>query len=352
MPNYTNTLVSGTELQRRVLALTEQAAELETRDAEITRQIAEAHATGDGDLEALTAERREVRATHDDLTAALPILRERLAQHRVTTSEALITDWLTDLAGPAAQQTHAARARELDRVQRLEGEMEEAQQAADRHALRATLLAHCSRALIAAFGLDLPPIVPPNTAPTEAHLRRSSLERALTLDELTEAVREVARIVGQDPDLAVPEFGEAIEVLLEAWPPKSPQDLMAARRERYDAPHRAEIARVDTWVKEQLAAGPVADDELRQRAEAADVPVQGRSALGWGQATLPDALRRVGAFAVVPYRGADPEDVAAASNYEDQGGRDGLWWVLHRTPGLMVPPEKVATAFTMHAIRA
>jgi hypothetical protein len=333
----------GTALERRVSTLSEQAADLEARDHEITRQIAEAHATGDGDLEALTSERREVRAMRDDLTAALPILRERLAQHRVTAAEAAIE---------LAQTAHGEEVRELDRVKRLEAELAEARQAAELSRLRGKLLSNCSRALVGAFNLDLPLIAVPNgPPPLGTDSRRTPLERALSLDELAEAVREVGRIVGQDPDLAVPQFEEAVDVLLEARPPKSPRQIMDERRTRVDAPHKAEIARVDAWVREQLSAGPVADTELRERAVAANIAIRGRSKLGWGQATLPDALRRVGAFAVVPYRGLDREELAAAEPYEEHGGRDGLWWVLHGTPGLVVPREGVTSALMMHALR-
>jgi hypothetical protein len=110
---------------------------------------------------------------------------------------------------------------------------------------------------------------------------------------------------------------------------------MCEARDANDAAERAETGKVDDWLREQLADGPVPYDTLRDRAKAAGITVRGRSKRGWGQATLAEAGRRIGAFPVVAYRGSDPEQLTAARQHED----GVLYWTLRKTPGLMVPSQ-------------
>ena len=127
-----------------------------------------------------------------------------------------------------------------------------------------------------------------------------------------------------------------MEALLVARPPKSMLTLNAERREAMDRPHKEAIARVDAWLKEQLAEGPVAYDVLAERAGAAGIAVRNARApaLGWGRCSLGQTAQRLGVFPVVAYDGDNEEELAAAAQWED----DTIYWTLRRTKGLMVLP--------------
>ena len=68
--------------EARAAALEAQAKELGEQERDLTKKIAECHATGAGDLDALTRERREVRELRADILETLPLVRDRLEKDR------------------------------------------------------------------------------------------------------------------------------------------------------------------------------------------------------------------------------------------------------------------------------
>ena len=68
--------------EARAAALEQQAEELAARESDLTKKIAESHATGVGEVDALTRERREVRELRADVLESLPLVRKQVAKDR------------------------------------------------------------------------------------------------------------------------------------------------------------------------------------------------------------------------------------------------------------------------------
>jgi hypothetical protein len=323
------------------------------REREITRlerglaevQLDEARRA---EVKKLTAELKEAETDRDDLTRGLRVLNPLIKERRLLAYGTLIREWYDDKLAPAAAKAHERRAHHLGKIKQLEAQLRTSRAKAEQHRERGKLLADASTALRCALNLDgVAPIeAPEGKRGPGAASRLTELERALNRRDYAAAARSAVRALADDP-AGIPELGEAVEGLLLAHSPRSGQQLMAERRDAKDAAERAELAKVDEWLREQLADGPVPYDTLRDRAKAAGITVRGRSKRGWGQATLAEAGRRIGAFPVVAYRGSDPEQLVAARQYED----GVLYWTLRKTKGLMVPSEFVRSTAQAAAIR-
>lgn len=349
MSKDTITLAQVAEEAARATELERQLAQLDARDQELAQAIADSFLNGNEDVSGLNAEREEVRAKRMPIAAALPKLREKIAERRVSASLAFLSEWH---AGPLANEAQTCEAGYQEcqvQATRIEKELQRVRAQAEVHRERVQVLADVSKALRLAFALPATPVGQPSARrQPDAPIRRTSIENAVSLDNLSKAAREVVRVMSDDRVLGSPELAEAVETLLLAKPPKSPEQLNAERRDAIDRPHRDEIERVDNWLKSQLANGPVPHDKLIQRAVKARVTVQGRSELGWGQATLRDAARRVGAYQVVRYTGSDFDDRTAAEKWE----ADVVYWTLRPAPkGLAVPRGRIMDAIKMSALR-
>ena len=86
------------QAQERLAALEQQAAELGEREATLSQKIAAAHASGSGDLEKLSKQRREVRGQRADLLEAIPLLRETITRDRESAARAAAEKRLTGIA--------------------------------------------------------------------------------------------------------------------------------------------------------------------------------------------------------------------------------------------------------------
>ena len=340
-------LAQVSEQERKLAALVERQRDLERRDRDLTQAIAGAY-IGSGDPAALEAEQREVRVQLNQITDVLPVLRARLDAGRVDAYAAVLVEWITNVATPASDKARERIAWHAARIAQLEHELAEVKEKAEQHRERAQLLTDSSRAFVRAFGLDVTPPSPPTTSPGEP-LHRTETGRFLQGDQLAEACRAAVAALADDPD-GDHALGTAVEALLVARPPKSMLTLNAERREAMDRPHKEAIARVDAWLKEQLAEGPVAYDVLAERAGAAGIAVRNARApaLGWGRCSLGQTAQRLGVFPVVAYDGDNEEELAAAAQWED----DTIYWTLRRTKGLMVLPEFQRSAALEAGMRA
>lgn len=335
------------EQERKLAGLGERQAALARRDRELTQAIAGAY-IGTGDPAALEAEQREVRGQLAQLADWLPAARAQVDAGRVDACAAALTEWISDVAVPASDRARERIAWHDARVVQLEAELAAVQDKAWAHRVRAQLLTDSARSFVQAFGLAATPPAPPVGSPTEPP-PKTEVGRLLHGDQLVEACRAALAALADDPD-GDPALETAVETLLVAHPPQSMHARMAAQRTAWDEPHVAELARVDHWLREQLAGGPVPYDDLAERALAAHIAVHGERApaLGWGRAWLGGAAQRLGVFPVVRYDGPNEDQVDAAEPWAE----DVTYWTLRRTAGLMMAPDAVRRAELAHGMRA
>jgi hypothetical protein len=328
------------EQERRLQELAQREADLERRDQALTREIAASY-IGTGDTDALEAEQRAVRVQLQQMRDLLPAVRTAVDQNRLEACETTLSDWITQVAEPAADRAKERLVQHEAHVARLRQEIAEIEAKTEQHRQRCRLLADTSRAFITAFDLDARPITPPPFTRTELVGPKTEPGRLVHSNHLAEAVRAAVAALADDPD-GDHALAPATETLLVARPPKDMRTLMREQADRWDAPHRVEIARVDNWLKEQLAAGPVSYDELVERAKDAGIAVRAIEApdLGWKRASLAHAGKRLGVVPLIQYQGSNFEEEDAAGQWDG----DTMYWGLKRVPGLMIPAETLRTA--------
>lgn len=180
-----STMTEVREMEARVTALEHQTATLAARERELTAQIAEHHATGAGDLAALTQERRKVREERADLLATLPLLQERIASAREAACRHEAKQRLTGIA-----RAHGSLREELgEDVAKFEVAVDTLLGAADRLNTRYRSVKDLGReadALGDRFGLPVPAL-PKVTAPV--FLAQAALKKLRTLALLEHGFR-------------------------------------------------------------------------------------------------------------------------------------------------------------------
>ena len=106
---HTPTRTQVQKQEARAAALEQQAKELEEQERELANQIAECHASGAGDRDALTRQRREVRVLWADILEALPLVRARLTADREQAAKAEAEKRMRGIA-----RAHGSLRQELD----------------------------------------------------------------------------------------------------------------------------------------------------------------------------------------------------------------------------------------------
>jgi hypothetical protein len=339
-------------LEVRIADLAAKAAALDEQDKAITDQLVAAQIDGREADPGLVSQRREVREQARDLQDVLIVLRERLDEGKARYSEHLVVDWVTKIAASEAR-TATVRVEELRAmIEAKERELANLRLSAAAEYLRGNFFADAAHIVRVALRLAVPEMDRPASIGKELgwEANRSPLQMLLKNDDLAGAARAIPALLAPDDQAQVPGLAEAIGQLLVAKPPKSPDQINAERREAMDAPHRAELQRVDTWLREQVAAGPVPYETLKERAKAASIPIRepGPDGLGWGQAYLGAAAQRLGVGPFVRYDGQDQDELAAAAQFEEKV----TYWALRGVPGLKADSEHTRTREMIHGMRS
>lgn len=298
------TLAQVEEQERKEEELAARIEKLRKREHDISEQLAEIHAGGEGDVEALMRERRECAALRGDTEAALPILRSRIAERR---EHALRQEAARRLVAISRGygSCRASYRRDEDRVEKTSRAQRDAVgRLLDRYI---ALQAFQTEALVLLDRFpDLdPPILEPVQPPALLSRAVEALNgvRGLTLPRGESLPRRLVDVRGRDARnlrkrIANTPGGQLIEQAGD-WSVEEHderhEDAMRASREAGDRKRLEEAERVDSWLQAMLSAGPVEKEQVLEAARQHGIRTSGP-----GLDTLTSACRRLGVLVVHP----------------------------------------------------
>jgi hypothetical protein len=322
---------SVAEVERQRVKAEELAArveELKARESDLARAIAEGLADGQ-DVAGLQEQRREAGALRADISSALPVLAERIAERR---EQALRREASARLL--AISRAHGSRRSsyegDLARIAAKAGELVEAIGKANGRYDDLQVLETEVLVLLDRFdGLSEPAITrvhPPALQDRAVEAVRkvgaAVLSKPANLPRrlLSASEREVKALKARIADSPSGEILEAAGPLAEDHRTRRDR-AMRESRDRQDAARLAEMDRLDGWLRDHLTSGPVPAAAVKEAAEREGIAVRG----GGDGLSLHDAAGRVGVVALAR-----------------KGEGDGRWWHIGRTPeGFDLPRERL-----------
>lgn len=264
------TLKQVEEQEERLAEIRDKIEDLSAEEEALGDRIADAMADGE-EAGKLKAERREVREEREDLEAATDVLADRIEQRRWDALQAEARDRLDTiqkkLGGIAGEQPRRLERLE-DAVETLEARVEALNGAyAKQQAYRreATALADRLEVEVPELRTVLAPVQGEATALME-RVKGTALDRPDTVgrqhqpaDRAAQAARELSE---HGEDTPTPEvFEVAGELDADEWSKKQ-GDRHKVERQRREAERAERREAVDTFLRQQLADGPVSRDEM------------------------------------------------------------------------------------------
>jgi hypothetical protein len=299
--------------ERQLSELEARLAQLVARDAELNTAIADAIADGGEPPSRMIVERKTGRELIQDMEAALPILRQRIAERRHAAALDAARARLIGISRAAGSLADQA-SKDNERASKLASELAIVIERRAERSRKVEALGFEADVLAARFELpapSLPRLASPHRDATLAEAllplsaslpvvpRAASVEGPMALQPLADGrVRITGPIVGKRTL-----DGDGARILAAAghWE-RTREETEATRRDalkRGDAARLAKAERVKEWVRAELAGGPTALGNLRERAKAAGIPVGGAE---HGEASLNAATRALGCLSVHPLR--------------------------------------------------